>query len=214
MRLYLSSRNLGNYTDHLLQLLRGGTKVALVLNASDGEPEDRIAALQDYTKTFSDLGLELSEIDLRMYFDKKGELREALKGFDLLWVRGGNTFVLSKAFAKSGFGDIVKDMLSKDEVVYGGSSAGCVILSPSLHGVQFADPIDVIPEGYPATETWEALGVLSYYFIPHKDSPIFPLEMYKKTIEYYEEKGLAYKTLRDGEVIVVDGDTETFLKIS
>jgi dipeptidase E len=44
------------------------------------------------------LGLEPVEIDLRRYIGKDSELRAVLSGFDLIYVRGGNTYILRRAF--------------------------------------------------------------------------------------------------------------------
>jgi peptidase E len=76
------------------------------------------------------LGFDALEVDLRQYFGRSQHLAQTLAQFNLLWVRGGNTFVLRRAFKLSGFDDLHKQGLSQDAVAYGGSSAGVCHLSP------------------------------------------------------------------------------------
>ncbi|MEX5711920.1 hypothetical protein AB1484_27395 [Parafrankia sp. FMc6] len=102
MRMYLSSFRNGNKPDELLRLLGGGRRTALVLNAQDWKsPEDRATDLAQEAERLESIGLRPEETDLRQYFGRPDELRRALAGYDLIWVRGGNTFVLRRALGKA-----------------------------------------------------------------------------------------------------------------
>lgn len=82
MRLYLSSFRIGNRPEELIQLLAGGKRTALIVNADDYKtPEERAASLQHEIEELEGLGLEPIEIDLRTYFGKADEVREALAPF-------------------------------------------------------------------------------------------------------------------------------------
>lgn len=209
MKLYLSSFGLGNRPDELRALLRGGKRVAVVLNAKDAStPEGRRESLEREIEALVGLGLIPVELDLRDYFGRPEELREVLKGFDLVWVRGGNTFVLRRALRQSGADAILREMLREDAIVYGGFSAAVAVLTPSLEGIELVDDPNAVPEGYEPTVVWEGLGVLPYAVAPHYRSDHPESESVERLVQYFVDREVSFKTLSDGEVIVVDGDRE------
>ena len=209
MRLYLSSFRNGNRPDELINMLGEGRRTALIFNAADFKDADTrhtdCAAESDRLKS---IGLEPEEIDLRNYFGKPDELANALKGFDLIWVRGGNVFVLRRALRMSGFDEILKEMLLKDEVAYGGYSAGVDILQPHLHGIELVDDPTIVPEGYSPEIIWECLGLLPYCVAPHYKSDHPESADVDKTVEYYIANHIPFVALRDGEAIVINGTSE------
>ncbi len=169
MRLYLSSFGLGSAPESLLRLLGGGRRAAVILNAVDAKtPEKRAVSLTQEMDTLRTLGLESTEVDLRDYFERP--LGAALASFDLLWVRGGHTFVLRRALRQSGADEAIVGLLREDRVVYGGFSAAVAVLGPSLRGVELVDGPDDPPEGYAPETVWEGLGVLPYGVAPHYKS--------------------------------------------
>lgn len=209
MRLYLSSFRNGNQTQELHKLLAGNKRTALVMNAVDSlPPEDRASSTHEEIERLKSIDLQPTEVDLRDYFDKPEALKAVLSEFDLLWVRGGNCFVLRRALAQSGGDQLIKDMLEGDEIVYGGYSAGIDMLAPSLHGVEFVDDPQVVPEGYEPEVIWDCLGILPYVVAPHYKSDHPESADIDKSVEYLIDNHIMFKALRDGEVIVVDGDRE------
>ncbi len=126
---------------------------------------------------------------------------------------GGNTFVLKRAYEQSGFDLIVKEMLTKDEIVYGGYSAGVVILSPSMKGLEIVDDPNIVPEGYTPEFNWNGLGLVNYSIAVHYRSDHPESALVEKEVEYLEKNNISYKTLRDGEVIVINGEKENILRL-
>jgi len=131
----------------------------------------------------------------------------------MVWVYGGNTFVLKRACEQSGFGEIIKEMILKDEIVYAGFSAGVVILSNSMKGLEIVDDPNIVPEGYKSDFSWEGLGILDYHVAVHYKSDHSESADIDKEIEYCEKNNIPYKTLSDGEVIVVNGEETKFFKL-
>ncbi len=210
MRLYLSSFRNGNKPEELLKLIGDGRRTAVIFNAVDFKSAaDRAADYAAEAERLKSIGLEPTEIDLRHYFDKPNELKQTLLGFDLVWVRGGNVFVLRRAFKQSGADAVIKELLESDAIAYGGYSAGIDILQPHLHGIELVDPPDVIPEGYDAEIIWECLGLLSYCVAPHYKSDHPESADVDKTVSYYIENHIPFMALRDGEAIVIDGDKQS-----
>jgi dipeptidase E len=209
MRLYLSSFGLGNQPEALTALLRGKTRAAVVLNAKDASsPEGRQASLDRELDALTGLGLQATELDLRDFFHRKGELRETFEGFDLVWVRGGNTFVLRRAFKLSGADEILPDMLRDDALVYGGFSAAVAVLTPTLRGLEIVDGPDVVPAGYPVEPVWDGLGLLPYAVAPHYRSDHPESEAVDRLVQHYIDHHILFRAIRDGEAIVVDGARE------
>src|ERR1700761_8996408 len=98
MRMYLSSFRIGAQPQRLLELLGPGRRCALVPNAVDAVPEEVSAPhLRRDVDELKALGLEVTFVDLRA-----PGAAGYLAGHDLVWVRGGNSFVLRRALADSG----------------------------------------------------------------------------------------------------------------
>jgi dipeptidase E len=209
MRLYLSSFRNGNRPESLIELLGDGRRTAVIFNAVDFKSQtDRAADYVAEAERLKSIGLEPTEIDLRQYFGKPAGLKEKLSGFDLIWVRGGNVFVLRRAFKQSGADKAIADLLASDAIVYGGYSAGVDILQPHLHGIELVDPPDVVPEGYDKEIIWDCLGILPYCVAPHYKSDHPESADVDKVVAYYIENHIPFIALRDGETIVINGNDE------
>ena len=173
MRLYLSSFRNGDRTDELLKMLGSGRRTALICNSMDMVEDDaRATSNAGEIARLKEIGLEPEEVDLRHYFGKPEKLREKLSHFDLIWARGGNTFVLRRAYRQSGFDEIIKELLAKDAIVYGGYSAGICLLGPTLRGLDLVDhPITIpTPLGYKAETIWDGLGIVPYSIAPFRSA--------------------------------------------
>ncbi len=215
MRLFLSSENLGKYPETFFKLVGANKKLAFCENAKDDYDEiDRKAKVKEHLNQFRNEGFEVQELDLRKFFGKSDELKSWLKDFGSVWVSGGNTFILRRAMEASSFDKIIKQRLSENSIAYGGSSAGSCVTAPSLRGIDQGDrphPDDV-PEDYPNSEIiWEGLDLVPYMIVPHYGSTWFQKEA-DATIEYLSEHNINHRILKDGQVILVDGDKEEFLK--
>jgi len=209
MRLYLSSFRLGNKPEELLILLAGRKRTAIILNAMDMVgSEDRAASLKREVVDLKNIGLEPTELDLRNYFAKPDELKQTLSRFDLVWVRGGNAFILRRAFRQSGADKAIKELLESDAIVYGGYSAGIDMLTPSLHGAELVDDPNIVPDGYDSSIIWDCLGVLSYAIAPHYKSDHPESAAIDKSVEYLIVNHISFIALRDGEAIIRNGDKE------
>ncbi len=211
MRLYLSSFRNGNRPEALLGLLRDRRRTALIYNACDFLPSaERAESLAQEVERLENIGLEATEVDLRDYFGRAGGLEQALSHFDLVWVRGGNTFILRRALRQSGGEHVIKSLVHRDAVVYGGYSAGVCVLSPALHGLELVDDPTVVPDRYKRPIIWEGLDVLPYAVAPHYKSPEHPESArMDEVVGYYIGNHIPFIALRDGEAIVIDRNTET-----
>jgi len=206
MRLYLSSFRLGAEPDALLDLLDGGRRVAVVANADDYKgPSERAASARREQEDLRRLGLESEELDLRRYFGRPAALARELAGIDLLWVRGGNAFVLRRALRQSGADTVLVELLDADALVYAGYSAGPAVLAPTLRGLHLVDDPGLVPDGYDPPVIWDGLAVLPYSILPHYRSQHPESAAVENSVAYLIERHLPFVALRDGEALVRDG---------
>lgn len=206
MRLYLSSFRNGNKPEELLRLLGTGRRTALIANSMDFLDESaRTEGVKQETERLTAIGLEPTEVDLRQYFGKQEELKQVLSSFDLIWARGGNAFILRRAFRQSGADIIIPELLAEDKLAYGGYSAGICILSPSLEGFELVDEPHVIPEGYDSEVLWDCLDIVTYAIAPHYKSDHPESAAINKSVDYLIDHHIPFIALRDGEVIIVEG---------
>jgi dipeptidase E len=212
MRLYLSSFRLGNHPQKLVDLVKGNMRAVVVINACDYLSDaERLIRVQEEFAALQSLNFYSSELDLRYYFNnqqKQSELRDLLAACGLIWVRGGNSFVLRRAMKMSNFDRMIIDFLERDAIAYGGFSAGMVMLTPSLCGVNLVDNPEVIPTGYDPTIIWECLGVIPYAIAPHYKSDHPESAATDYLVQYYIDNHMPFKTLHDGEAIVINGKRE------
>ena len=216
MRLYLASHNLGPFSDELLNLVGPGRKALYIENARDYYPaEKRANDLKEKLTMLSDLGFEVEELNLRDYFGKSGELRKFIDSYspDLIFVSGGNVFLLATAYQLSGFDEILRQDLARDKYVYGGFSAGTMVICKGLEiygGHAYLIP-DVVKEIYGVDSTMKGVGLLDYQLVPHADLPKW-IDGTKEFIRRIEAAGLTPKLLNQEAVIIVDDNGERMLE--
>jgi dipeptidase E len=209
--MYLSSFRLGDHPERLIALLTDPSgPAAIIANACDGYPADgRVEGVQREIDALRGLGIEARVLDLRDYFGQRERLASELPRYRMVWVRGGNTFVLRHAMAASGADAILTELIRRDAIVYSGYSAGACVLAPSLRGLETEglDDPDLVRSVYGAPgPIWAGLGLLDYMILPHFESPGHPeTEAVGRAVDRFRAEGLPHRTLRDGQAIVIDG---------
>jgi dipeptidase E len=205
MNLYLSSMHFGANPDRLTSLLGSNKRAAICLNANDGLGSGRDRYFSKTLSILDGLGVAAEEIDLRAYFDQRQRLFSKLQQYGLLWVTGGNTFVLRRAFYASGLDQLLPTLLQNPEFTYGGFSAGACVATPSLHGIDLADDPYTIPAGYPAeSPLWDGLNLVDFRIVPHFGSSLPGLATLMAEIAArFTTAGLNFYSLTDNQAIVV-----------
>lgn len=208
MKFYLSSYKIGNEEQKLKETAKNGNKKVAYINNALDFATDLKRKNQSDAMDISDLerlGFVVEILDLKQYFYNTEKLEEVLETYDVLWVRGGNTFVLAQAMKLSGFDKIIKQYFknSKD-VLYGGYSAGVCILGPTLAGVDLVDDPEQNPYDEESETIWDGLNILDYTIAPHYKSGHKESENVDKFIEYMIDEKIPFKALRDGEVITIE----------
>jgi dipeptidase E len=212
MRMYLSSFLLGNQPEALQNLAGSDRRAAIIVNALDNFPDKRGQWLDTQRDALSKLDFAAVELDLRAYFGRIENLRGVMASFTTVWVNGGNSFILRRAMKQSGFDTIITEALARDTHVYAGFSAGAVVCSSSLRGLALTDdPVDA-PDGYDRATPWGGLDLLPYAVVVHYQSnPVAAANAANREIGFYEANCIPYRTLRDGQALVIDGATTTVI---
>lgn len=205
--MYLSSFDIGNQPSELVALAPKG-RVAIIMNALDDHPAEREKWRAAQSNKLAALGFSVTEVDLRKFFDASAHLRDVLEDIDLVWINGGNAFILRRAMKMSGFDILIKKALAKDQIAYAGFSAAAVIVSDSLRGLEAVDDPTDVPSGYPSEIVWEGLGLLPFALVVHFKSAHSESALVEREVEFYEREGIPYRTLRDGEALIINGTEE------
>ncbi len=169
-------------------------KVAFIGNAKDKHLDK--SGLDKYRQFFRRKGFEVEDIDLKKY---RGEtLFKKLSAFDLIYVAGGNCFVLLEAMRKSKFDKVIKRLLDKG-VIYLSQSAGSCVMGSSIEPLQC---LDSKPEAA-NLNSFEGLGFIDFVFVPHYKS-----KHYGKKVDNLNKKYSTKYNIRlftDSEALIIDG---------
>lgn len=207
MRLYLSSFRLGRHADKLTTLVGAGRAVGIIANALDHIPADdrqrHLRDVYDPHAVFRHLGFDPTDIDLRAFAPDTAALEDRLRACDLVWVLGGNVFVLRRAMHASGFDAAIKGLLATNAVAYGGFSAGACVLAPTLRGLELCD--DPRALGDASAVLWDGLGIIDVSIAPHYRSDHPEAPAIERVVAAFERNRRPYRTLRDGDVLIRDG---------
>lgn len=207
MKLYLSSYKVGNHAEEFKALVgTPNARVAVIVNALDfsDDSDRKTQSLASELDDMKSLGFVPEHIDLRDYFDDNDGLFNTLRHFDVVWVRGGNAFILMKAMKQSGFDRVVEELIKTNKLVYAGFSAALCVISPSLDGVELVDDVNAKADGYQDEIIWEGYGLIDFYPIVHYKSDHPESKLVDKELEYVKSQNRKYKTLRDGEVLIIN----------
>jgi dipeptidase E len=208
MRLYLASANLGVAPERVLEIVEPGARVAVIVNAWDGDPGSRAEEASHMLAQFSELGLEARELDLRDHVADASDARlsRRLAGVGLVFAHGGNTFVLRRAMRASGFDGVIRRLVGEDRLAYGGESAGAIVAGPTLRGLELGDDPSVVPAGYRPDVEWSGLGLVDFVPLPHADTDWWAQKALLVRAALAGQ-GVAARLLGDDDVIVVRDPT-------
>lgn len=208
MKFYLSSFKIGNEEQKLIDITESGNKKLAYINnaldfATDLERKNKSDAMD--VSDLQRIGFAVDILDLKKYFHNPNGLEEKLDQYDVIWTRGGNTFVLAQAMRLSGFDVIAKKYYRDNKnILYGGYSAGVCILGPTLKGIHLADDPNQKPYGEEYQTIWEGLHILDYAIAPHYKSDHPESKDIERSIEYMIDNKIPFKALKDGEVIIIE----------
>jgi len=207
MKFYLSSYKLGDVeaVEKLKKILPENKRTAYISNGLDfsNDLERRKISENSDIEQLTSIGLEVENFDLRNYFNKQESIEKDLSQYGVIWVRGGNAFVLRQAMSLSGFDKALKNLMGNKEMLYGGYSAGIVVLGPNLHGIEMVDDSSKLPYPDQQDVIWEGLGLVEKIILPHYKSNHPESNLIDLIIERYNKDNTPFIALKDGEALIL-----------
>lgn len=216
MRLFLSSYRAGKHPDKMIKFFGRGSRIGVITNAKDYKfAKQREKKVEEVLEYFRLLGMKPTEIDLRDYFGKPEEALKLMKGFPVIWGSGGNTFLLRRALKQAGVDRELAKLVKEEKIIYGGESAGAILPGPTLRGAEDdrtrEDNPMYIPRLYDREVIWEGLKLVSFVPLPHYKGEYYG-EMMDKLVESFDKQKIRYKTIREDQVLIIDGRKTEILR--
>jgi len=153
------------------------TKVAFVQNAAIpyGNPAELLWVKKD-REAFLKQNYELEDLDISS-FNNKIDLENKLQEFQIIHFCGGNTLYLNYLLHQTGLFEIVKKMVTAGKLLYTGSSAGSMIISPDLFGIKDSLLEEIDPKFLEGIQRKDYFGLdlVPFLIIPHTNNPEFVL---------------------------------------
>ena len=168
-------------------------RVAFITTAADPY-EDKSFVENDRDKLI-ELGLKVVDYDMKK--KNKSKLLSDLRDFNVIFVSGGNTFYLLEKMRESGFDKIIKQLLSNG-IIYIGSSAGSVVVGPSIEPIKSLDDPSIVKK----LKSFKGLGLVDFVVLPHTDNKKYSL----KTKKILKDYGADFKIvpLKDSQAVLVE----------
>ena len=211
MKIFLTSQA-SNVLEHICKRfpkVPDDYSLAFVSTASN--PYDNPTWMRKDKDKLEKLGFNLFEIDIEG--KTLTELKKLLSNIDIIFVAGGDTFFLLEKVKKSGFDKLLRQLMKKD-IVYIGSSAGSVILSPDIEPDKFFD------EGNSNLKDTSAIGLIEFFPLPHYNNKNYKALNDKIIKEYKNWKyrivpltDTQYIYIKNKEYEVIDVTKQNILKI-
>lgn len=148
-------------------------------------------------KAFNEMGVIVDELDVTNA--SKEVIEKKISVNDYIYISGGNTFYLLQELKKAGVDKIITNQIEKGKIFIG-ESAGSMILANNIKYAKILDDSTKAEE----LESYESLGIVDFYPVPHHTN--FP---FKKAVEkIIKEYGttLDLRPISNKQVITVIDD--------
>lgn len=142
MKLFLTSSCISeNLREPFLKFLgKPPDKVKLYFIPTAADVEDE----KLYTvKSMDDLQtIGINPIWYSLKFKTQEQIRRELSDAGAIWINGGNAFYLLDTARKVGFMEICDDLVRNKNVIFGGTSAGSILATPSIEIAGWGEDAD------------------------------------------------------------------------
>ena len=172
--------------------------VAVVVNASSTDKKKK-KKVKKVKHQFSEIGFDSSRIEL---FDLMRSAPENLLEFDVVYILGGNPFLLLNEVNKSDAKKVFKELVDQEKILMG-YSAGSLLLGPDL---SLMDHVDTLL-GFNETGLKElsCIGLYNFHIFPHYSEFTNQVpELISKIEEFESQSILPVYKLNDNQAILYD----------
>jgi dipeptidase E len=161
-RLLLASHGIGALPE--LTGDTAGLRLAFVPTAAGPDAETKPWVQAD-RRQLARLGCEVSTLDLAVV--EASQVEEALRGFDGVFLSGGNSYLLLWHARRSGFAELVPPRVEDGSLVFVGTSAGSLVAGPDIAPAASLDNRREVPQ----LESSVGLALVPFTVLPHDDDP-------------------------------------------
>lgn len=182
-KLFLTSAGLPKETrNYFLKLLNkkpNHITAAFIPTAAD--PYEDKWFMEKDKEFINEIGMQIQEIDLKN--ENKNSLLSKLSNIDVIYLSGGNTFYLLNWIRKSGFDQIINQLLEEGKI-YVGSSAGSMVAGIDIESAGW-DDINLHDENTVQLKNKVGLNLAPFVISPHfVENDRNVLEKRSKTTKY------------------------------
>lgn len=158
--------------------------------------------VEDAKKAFEEKGMILDILEISTA--SSNEIKSKLANNDYIYISGGNTFFLLQELKRTGADKLIFEQINLGKI-YIGESAGSVVVTPNIEYIEDMDNKKGV-----ILKTFESLGLIDFYVIPHYKN--FPFAKAAEiTVEKYKNK-LELVPFSNDELIVVSGNDYSIMK--
>lgn len=148
-------------------------------------------------KALERMGLTVDELDVSTA--TAAEITAKLRGNDIIYVTGGNTFFLLQELKRTGADQRIADEVNAGKL-YIGESAGAMVATANIGYAQGMDDVQQAP----GLTGFAALGLVDVYPVPHYTNPPY-VQAAQQIVDTYSAS-LNLAPIRNSEAIWVTGD--------
>lgn len=175
--------------------LSKGKKLVFIDTASEPVDDDKEWLAND-RKALVNAGFDVT--DLTITGKTKKELEEDLVEYDYIYMSGGDTPYLLEQSSKTGFIEVVRDQIIKQEKTYIGTSAGSIIAGPKI-------PDYLYEYGVSEEDKKNAYGFVNFTIVPHWGQEFFKERYLKKRLKIaYRDDHVPLIVLTDNQYVIVE----------
>ncbi len=180
-------------------LKNGKNKLVFVTTATEDKEHDSSWVTNDRNSLIK-AGFEVA--DYTIAGKKADEIRAFMNDYDFIYIEGGNTFYLLEKSQQSGFMEIIRDLILKDEKIYIGTSAGSIIAGKDTYPTLRLDDASLAPN----LKGYDGYGLVDFTILPHWGSKSFKELYLNRRLEHAYEGNSQLILLRDNQYIEVKDD--------
>ena len=149
-------------------------------------------------KALEKMGLLVDELEISTATTL--EITSKIQNNDFIYVTGGNTFFLLQELRKTGADKNIETQIMAGKL-YIGESAGSMVLAPNIEYIKDMDNPAIASE----LKSFDALNIIDFYPLPHKDCFPFKKTVEKIILEY--QSALPLVPFSNSQAIMIDGDS-------
>lgn len=143
----------------------------------------------------------VEEFDVEEHAQKQQQFfKDYFQDKDLIFISGGNVFYLNYWMKKTGAEEALENLVTDDDVVYAGASAGAVY---PMHDIEIFKLIDDPTEAPELVN--RGMGIVDFAVLPHWGEEKF-MDALKKIKKHYTKKTVETYELYNDEALIVEDD--------